>query len=84
MLDRINAFYDQFHQQQADAGRSVEKAIIVSDVMVSFRYDELAAYSVFGEVAVLAWRGKPAGADSYESVSTSRRKSASSRHSSAA
>ena len=36
LLDRINEFYDRFHQRRAGAGRSVENAIIVSDVMVLF------------------------------------------------
>ena len=36
VLDRINSFYDGFHQQRAGARRTVEDAIIVSDVMVSF------------------------------------------------
>jgi hypothetical protein len=36
VLDRINEFYDRFHRQRAGAVRSVENAIIVSDVMVSF------------------------------------------------
>lgn len=36
VLDRINEFYDRFHRQPRAAGRSVENAIIVSDVMVSF------------------------------------------------
>ena len=36
VLDRINAFYDRFHQQPDAAARSVENAIIVSDVLVSF------------------------------------------------
>ena len=35
VLDRINRFYDQFHQQTA-ARQSTENAIIVSDVFVSF------------------------------------------------
>ncbi len=36
MLDRINSFYDRFQRQRAGAARTVEDAIIVSDVMVSF------------------------------------------------
>ena len=35
VLDRINRFYDQFHQQAAGR-QSTENAIIVSDVFVSF------------------------------------------------
>jgi hypothetical protein len=36
VLDRISEFYDRFHRQPGGADRSVENAIIVSDVMVSF------------------------------------------------
>lgn len=36
VLDRINQFYDRFHRQPHAAGRSVENAIVVSDVLVSF------------------------------------------------
>ena len=36
VLDRINSFYDRFQRKQASGGRTVETAIIVSDVMVSF------------------------------------------------
>lgn len=36
VLDRINQFYDRFDRKPGAAGRSVENAIIVSDVMVSF------------------------------------------------
>ncbi|MDE0024594.1 MAG: hypothetical protein OXP69_09315 [Spirochaetaceae bacterium] len=36
VLDRINAFYDRFHRQPDAAARSVESAIIISDVLVSF------------------------------------------------
>ena len=35
VLDRINRFYDQFHQQ-SETRQSTENAIIVSDVFVSF------------------------------------------------
>ena len=35
VLDRINGFYDQFHQR-SESRRSTEDAIIVSDVFVSF------------------------------------------------
>ena len=36
VFDRINHFYDQFHQQATAARLSTENAIIVSDVFVSF------------------------------------------------
>ena len=36
VLDRINSFHDRFQRQRAGAPRTVEDAIIVSDVMVSF------------------------------------------------
>lgn len=36
VLDRINSFYDRFQRQRAGAARTVEDAIIVSDVIVSF------------------------------------------------
>ena len=36
VLDRIDRFYDQFQEQQATARRSIENAIILSDVFVSF------------------------------------------------
>ena len=36
VLDRIDEFYDRFHRQPGAAAQSVENAIIVSDVMVSF------------------------------------------------
>ena len=36
VLDRINGFYDGFHQQEGAARQSTENAIIVSDVFVSF------------------------------------------------
>ena len=36
VLDRINRFYDQFHQQETARRQSTENAIIVSDVFVSF------------------------------------------------
>ena len=35
VLDRINGFYDEFHQR-SESRRSTEDAIIVSDVFVSF------------------------------------------------
>ena len=36
VLDRINRFYDQFHDRQDATRQSTENAIIVSDVFVSF------------------------------------------------
>ena len=36
VLDRIDSFYDRFQRQRAGADRTVEDAIVVSDVMVSF------------------------------------------------
>ena len=36
VLDRIHSFYDRFQHQRVGAARTVEDAIIVSDVMVSF------------------------------------------------
>ena len=36
VLDRISEFFDRFHRQQGGAEHSVENAIIVSDVLVSF------------------------------------------------
>ena len=36
VLDRINRFYDQFHDRQDATRQSTENAIIVSDLFVSF------------------------------------------------